>query len=197
MLGDPEEDAASSAGAGTGQCVLGLFEEGGKMSGSTNVGLSALGMTAPGPAPAPAPAPSPAPMPQVPAPNPAVLELARLYADTDESKTSVLTADSAILIFTSRAAKSSKLRDSSSSKLAHEHGVTTKAVRDIWNMRTWVWTTMPYWSDEDMRTFLRKRTCKECKAKGVERIEVLYVLHLRSISNRRPDYSSSGVASHY
>jgi hypothetical protein len=79
-----------------------------------------------------APQQQPAPNVLIPAPNPAVLELARQYADTDESKTSVLTADAAILIFTSRAAKSSKLRDSSSSKLAREHGVTTKAVRDIW-----------------------------------------------------------------
>jgi len=65
-------------------------------------------------------------------------EIARQFAaedGNDESKTSVLSPEAAVLIFTSRATKSSKLRDSSSAKLAKEHGVTTKAVRDIWNMR--------------------------------------------------------------
>ena len=65
-------------------------------------------------------------------------EIARQFAPedgNDESRTSVLSPEAAILIFTSRATKSSKLRDSSSAKLAKEHGVTTKAVRDIWNMR--------------------------------------------------------------
>ena len=105
--------------------------------------------------------------------NPHLAELARQYMEdgNDDSKTSVLTDERAILIFTSRSAKSGKLRDSSSSKLAEEHGVTTKAVRDIWNLRTWVWTTMPYWSDDDMKAFLKKRLCADCKASGVKRLE--------------------------
>ena len=35
---------------------------------------------------------------------------------------------------------------------------------------TWVWTTMAYWNEEDVKLFLKKRLCKDCKAKGVERI---------------------------
>jgi len=34
-----------------------------------------------------------------------------------------------------RACPVTRVRCSSSAKLAKEHGVTTKAVRDIWNMR--------------------------------------------------------------
>eukprot|EP00277_Geminigera_cryophila_P005248 CAMPEP_0179420940 /NCGR_PEP_ID=MMETSP0799-20121207/9467_1 /TAXON_ID=46947 /ORGANISM="Geminigera cryophila, Strain CCMP2564" /LENGTH=222 /DNA_ID=CAMNT_0021194647 /DNA_START=113 /DNA_END=777 /DNA_ORIENTATION=+ len=114
-----------------------------------------------------------APLPAPPQANPQMVAAVDQFGHdgNEESKTSVLTPEQAVLIFTSRTAKSSKLRDSSSSKLAKEYGVTTKAVRDIWNMRTWVWTTMSYWSDEDMKTFLKKRLCKDCKLKNVERIE--------------------------
>ena len=30
-------------------------------------------------------------------------------------------------------------------RLAHQYGVTDKAVRDIWNMRTWKHVTESYW----------------------------------------------------
>jgi len=41
-------------------------------------------------------------------------------------------------------------RDSTSAQLAAQYGITMKAVRDIWNQRTWPWVTMPY-------SFIRKR----------------------------------------
>ena len=42
-----------------------------------------------------------------------------------------------------------------------------KAVRDIWNFRTWKWETMPYWSQEDLHDFLSKHLCTGCRLKGV------------------------------
>jgi len=44
--------------------------------------------------------------------------------------------------------------------------------------RTWVWTTMSYWSDEDMKTFLKKRLCKDCKLKNVERIGACIYIYM-------------------
>ena len=42
--------------------------------------------------------------------------------------------------------------------LALQFGITAKAVRDIWNLRTWVQTTKPYWTQEDHDHFnLNKR----------------------------------------
>ena len=54
-------------------------------------------------------------------------------------------------------------RDSLSAELAAEFGITSKAVRDIWNLRTWTWTTMPYWTQADHDDFLPKHLCENCK----------------------------------
>ena len=55
--------------------------------------------------------------------------------------------------------------------LALQFGITAKAVRDIWNLRTWVQTTKPYWTQEDHDHFnLNKRPsrlCEACKARDV------------------------------
>ena len=58
-------------------------------------------------------------------------------------------------------------RDSTASALADELGVTAKAVRDVWLLRTWAWTTMPYWAPGDLALFLDKHLCAACKARGV------------------------------
>jgi len=53
----------------------------------------------------------------------------------------------------------------------HIHTLSLTDTHTLIHMcRTWVWTTMSYWSDEDMKTFLEKRLCKDCKLKNVERI---------------------------
>ena len=54
-------------------------------------------------------------------------------------------------------------RGSLSVELAAEFGITSKAVRDIWNLRTWTWTTLPYWTQADHDDFLPKHLCEECK----------------------------------
>ena len=36
-------------------------------------------------------------------------------------------------------------------------------MRDIWNLRTWTWTTVPYWTQADHDDFLPKHLCENCK----------------------------------
>ena len=47
-----------------------------------------------------------------------------------------------------------KLSDS----LSKEFGITPKAVRDIWNLRTWVRATRPHWTPLDEDTFMNKKS---------------------------------------
>jgi hypothetical protein len=61
-----------------------------------------------------------------------------------------------------------------SHRLAHKYRITSKAVRDIWNLRTWSRSTRPYWTALDVAHFAsaaRKRLSK----------------------NRRPTFSASPV----
>ena len=55
-----------------------------------------------------------------------------------------------------------------STELAARYGITMKAVRDVWNLRTWPWVTMPYWTRSDQEIFLKKHLCKHCRRKGIK-----------------------------
>ena len=68
-----------------------------------------------------------------------------------------LDAQAAIDIFTRKKTRVS--RDATTAELAARYNITMKAVRDVWNMRTWVKTTMPYWDQSDLKTFLGKHLC--------------------------------------
>ena len=81
------------------------------------------------------------------------------------AKDSVINASQAIEIFLAKARR--KSRDPASRMLAEEYGISMKAVRDIWNFRTWKWETMPYWSQKDLHDFLSKHLCTGCRLKGV------------------------------
>ena len=62
------------------------------------------------------------------------------------------------------------MRDTLAASFATQFGITAKAVRDIWNLRTWVQTTKPYWTQADHDFFLTKRPsrlCEACKARDV------------------------------
>lgn len=49
--------------------------------------------------------------------------------------------------------------------LAGQYHLTTKAIRDIWNMRTWAWATAPCWTQVDLHVWLRQQgTCRPCIA---------------------------------
>ena len=76
-----------------------------------------------------------------------------------------LDAQAAIDIFTRKKTRVS--RDATTAELAARYNITMKAVRDVWNMRTWVKTTMPYWDQSDLKTFLGKHLCTACRARGV------------------------------
>jgi hypothetical protein len=57
-----------------------------------------------------------------------------------------LTAESAVEIF--RAGGPDAKRSGLSKVLAERYGVTMKAIRDVWNLRTWTDVTRPFWSSE-------------------------------------------------
>jgi multidrug efflux pump subunit AcrB len=42
---------------------------------------------------------------------------------------------------------------------AQELGITPKAVRDIWNLRTWARATRPHWTPLDEEAFTKKKSC--------------------------------------
>ena len=60
---------------------------------------------------------------------------------------------------------------STTAQLAERFNITMKAVRDVWNLRTWTWTTMPYWSRKDHAIFLKKHLCAQCRRRDVKLLE--------------------------
>ena len=47
-------------------------------------------------------------------------------------------------------------------RLSKEFGITPKAVRDIWNLRTWARATRPHWTPSDEETFTKKKSRAAC-----------------------------------
>lgn len=80
-----------------------------------------------------------------------------------------ITADDARTIFVSR--KHQRKRDGLAKRMAQQFGITPKAVRDIWNLRTWCKETAPQWSTTDAQHFLSRSLCPGCKARGLTLIE--------------------------
>ena len=88
-------------------------------------------------------------------------------------------ADNTIYIFYQN------FRDTLSAVLAEKHGITSKAVRDVWKLRTWAWVTMPYWTQDDIDTFLTKHLCASCRKKGVTswQVRVISGFDLKAIAS--------------
>ena len=86
-----------------------------------------------------------------------------------KTSATVLDAKDAVAIF--RAKSGRKARDALSGILAETYGITMKAVRDIWNLRTWRWATKIFWSPADLDLFLSKYLCTECQLRGVASFE--------------------------
>jgi hypothetical protein len=78
---------------------------------------------------------------------------------------STLDAEAAIKVYLAKASCSP--RDGTTAALAKQYNITMKAVRDVWNLRTWTWSTMPYWTYSDQKKFLRQHLCIHCQIKGV------------------------------
>ena len=71
----------------------------------------------------------------------------------------VLTADLAAAIYR---AKETKTRYDSA-LLAARFGITAKAIRDIWNRRTWPQATMHLWTPEETKAWLQSIMCPACR----------------------------------
>ena len=63
-------------------------------------------------------------------------------------------ADIAITFYRAKLKKVTS-RDRNAAALATEHGITQKAVRDVWNLRTWAAATRPFWNAEDREKWAR------------------------------------------
>jgi hypothetical protein len=68
-----------------------------------------------------------------------------------------ISEEEAVIIFLAGSRHSSSGgRGKLSARLSKEFGITTKAVRDIWNLRTWARATRPHWTKLDDETFTKK-----------------------------------------
>ena len=75
----------------------------------------------------------------------------------------IITNDAAVAIFKARD-ESRKKQDRLATRLSFEYGISTKAVRDIWNLRTWSHVTKPFWTPKDFsRRMLHSKLCTGCK----------------------------------
>ena len=78
-----------------------------------------------------------------------------------------ITADDAIAIFRARSPHAAVARHPTlGNDLANEYGISAKAVRDIWGLRTWWTTTRPFWSASDHKKFRSRypnmQACARC-----------------------------------
>jgi hypothetical protein len=65
----------------------------------------------------------------------------------------------AVIIFLSGSRHgSNRSRGNLSDRLSKEFGITPKAVRDIWNLRTWTRDTRPHWTPLDEEIFTKKES---------------------------------------
>ena len=62
-------------------------------------------------------------------------------------------------------------REASSTALALKFGVSVKAVRDIWNLRTWTSVTRHLWTAADVDKFARKQLCTSCRGAKLASID--------------------------
>ena len=76
----------------------------------------------------------------------------------------VINRDDAVAIFRAKFDRTGS-RSQLSTKLSEKYEITPRAVRDIWNLRTWTHATMPYWTTKDHNHFLLKS--QKIKAQGM------------------------------
>ncbi|EKX37487.1 hypothetical protein GUITHDRAFT_116295 [Guillardia theta CCMP2712] len=80
---------------------------------------------------------------------------------TDENDTPsariILTEEMACEIYSKRT-----FGETRSTLVAQEYGVSPKAIRDIWNRRTWSYATYDLWTAEELLDYRRSRRCEKC-----------------------------------
>ena len=68
-----------------------------------------------------------------------------------------ITAQVARKIFLAKMEQTRHRRDGLAARLGDRFGISAKAVRDIWRLRTWAQATRPLWTPEDKTNHLKKR----------------------------------------
>jgi hypothetical protein len=94
----------------------------------------------------------------------------RLADSRSGTRTSILTEEQAIEVFKQRPQQRWD-RAALCSELAERYSITTTAIRHIWDRRTWVWTTMPFWTKSEMEASLAEGICDACRQHKVATIE--------------------------
>jgi hypothetical protein len=81
----------------------------------------------------------------------------------------------AVQIFLCRPKASEQTRSFETASLARalgqRYGVTGKAIRDIWNRRSWAWATRAHWTAREAKEELQSVLCKNCRLLGIQNIE--------------------------
>jgi hypothetical protein len=113
-------------------------------------------------------------------------------AEVQNSLVATLDRQAAIAIYLAKASRTP--RDKTSSALAAQYNITMKAVRDVWNLRTWTWKTMPYWTRSDQERFMRKHLCAQCRENGVKTLAAACKTCARPRRRGRPIQSAARAA---
>jgi len=91
------------------------------------------------------------------------------------ARLSILTEEQAIQVFKQRIGQAvpgrCSDRTSLCSDLAIRYGVSSTAIRHIWERRTWIWTNLPFWTPTELKASLAVGTCTECRSRNVDKIE--------------------------
>jgi hypothetical protein len=71
------------------------------------------------------------------------------------------------------------------SELAERYSITPTAIRHIWDRRTWVWTNIPYWTQEELAASLAEGTCEACRCKALASNKIQDTCELCPINRKR------------
>jgi len=82
-----------------------------------------------------------------------------------------ITGEEAQMIFMARWKRNPCKKDGLAICLGKQFGITAKAVRDIWCLRTWTRATWPLWKAEDFSKYLKRRLCVSCRKADVRSID--------------------------
>ena len=91
--------------------------------------------------------------------------------DAQRDSVRTITEEAAVIIFAAAPGRTDLGASKSAIELAREYGICVKAVRDIWNLRTWRHATRPHWSHEDFRRLRDKKST--LSARSNEKLEWL------------------------
>jgi hypothetical protein len=77
-----------------------------------------------------------------------------------------ISARTATFIYMAKHENNPRRGDRLAARLSEKFGITSKAVRDIWNLRTWARTTRSHWTHHDHIKFRNKKLYISCKKAG-------------------------------